>query len=318
MRYVRLGLFVCGAALLVGIILENGPREILALIRQLSWRLAIIVCVPASLVAVLDALGWRFAFEDGRVPFVRLFGARVAGEAFNLTTPTGAVGGELVKVWLIRPCVALADAFSSVVVAKTTIALAQGLFLLVGIVFAWQTLSGSPLVLAFEVLLALEVVGLGLFVVAQTRGFFARSGRVLARFGLPNPRGLALVDDALIRFYRTKPDRLSLSLAFHFAAWALGSVETYLILRFMGLPVSLLTATVIEAFGVSIRFATFMIPASVGVLEGGFATIFASLGLGSTVGVAFTLVRRIREASWIVLGLILFVAMRQGDAPGRR
>jgi len=81
-------------------------------------------------------------------------------------------------------------------------------------------------------------------------------------------------------------------------------------LSFLGTPVSLVTATVIEAFGTGIRFATFMIPGSLGALEGGYAATFAALGLGGTMGVSFSLVRRIREIVWIGVGLVAFAFLR--------
>jgi uncharacterized protein (TIRG00374 family) len=316
-----MGLLVLGAALLVVLVVQNDPRAIVAHIRQLSWRLAVVICFPAVLVAMLDTLGWRFAFLEDRVPFRWLVSARLAGEAFNLTTPTGAVGGELVKAWLIRPRIALTEGVPSVIVAKTTITIAQGLFLLVGIVLAWRTFaSDSLLLLGMQGLLVVEVLALGGFVVAQTRGFMTRGERLLRRLGLYRSEGsggLMRVDDALARFYSTKPGRLTLSITFHFLAWLLGSIESYLILRFLGIPVTLLGATVIEALGASIRFATFIIPGSLGALEGGYAAIFAGLGLGGTAGVSFTLVRRMREAVWIAIGLVVFALMRPGsDAPG--
>jgi hypothetical protein len=83
-----------------------------------------------------------------------------------------------------------------------------------------------------------------------------------------------------------------------------------MILSFLGTPVSLVTATVIEAFGTGIRFATFMIPGSLGALEGGYAATFAALGLGGTMGVTFSLVRRIRELVWIGVGLVAFAFLR--------
>jgi len=73
---------------------------------------------------------------------------------------------------------------------------------------------------------------------------------------------------------------------------------------------------VIEAFGTAVRFATFLIPASLGVLEGGYVVTFAALGLGSTTAVSFSLVRRIREAVWVGLGLVAFAATRsRTEAP---
>lgn len=313
MRYVRLALLAVGVGFLVVLVVQNDPRTIVASIRHLSWRLGIIVCFPAGFVTLLDTLGWRFAFLDDRVPFRSLVAARLAGEAFNLTTPTGALGGELVKAWLIRPRVALSEGVPSVIVAKTTITIAQGLFLLVGIVLAWGTLVSTSVLLVMEALLIVEVLAVGVFVLAQTRNLLARAERLVRALGLyrgESPGALARVDDALVRFYRTRPARLGLSIAFHFLAWLLGALESYLILRFLGLPVPLLAATVIEAFGASIRFATFIVPASVGVLEGGYAAIFAALGLGSPTGVSFTLIRRMREIVWIAIGLVTFAAMR--------
>ena len=79
---------------------------------------------------------------------------------------------------------------------------------------------------------------------------------------------LGRIDDVLAAFYRERPARLALSLGCHFVAWLLGAVEAWLMLWFLDMPVSLVTATIIEAFGTGIRFATFVVPGSIGVLEG--------------------------------------------------
>ena len=76
-----------------------------------------------------------------------------------------------------------------------------------------------------------------------------------------------------------------------------------------------MTATVIEAFGTGIRFATFLIPGSLGVLEGGYAATFAALGLGGTMGVSFSLVRRLREIVWVAVGLVAFAFLRVPRPP---
>ena len=259
-------------------------------------------------------LGWRYAFTRDRVPLVTLFWTRLAGEAVNLTTPTAALGGEAVKTWLLRDHVSLAESVPSVIVAKTTITIAQGLLLLLGVVLAWTSLAAdSRLLIAMQWLLALELVALSIFVLAQTRGLAAFGGRLLGRFGVrrfAGHEGLGRVDRTLADFYLRQPGRLTLSIACHFAAWLLGALETWIILRFLGTPVSLVTATVIEAFGTGIRFATFMIPGSLGALEGGYVATFAALGLGGTMGVSFSLVRRLRELVWIGVGLVAFAFLR--------
>ena len=314
MRLVRVALLLLGAALLVALVVHDDPAAILASLETVGWRFAILVVFPMVLVTWFDTLGWRYAFLDDRVPFRALLTARLAGEAFNLTTPTAALGGEAVKAWLIRAHAPIPASVASVIVAKTTITLAQGLFLLVGVVAGWAIrLPPSPLLQAMRWLLVLETLALGGFVVVQTRGLVSRMGRGLDRAGLGAVIGRAAlggIDAGLREFWLRAPRRVALSILYHLVAWLLGVVEAWLILIFLGVDVSLGTATVIEAFGAAIRFATFLIPGSLGAMEGGYAAIFAALGLGSTVGLTFSLVRRVREAVWIALGLIAFALTR--------
>jgi uncharacterized protein (TIRG00374 family) len=316
-RLARVLMLALGATLLAVLVWHNDPPALLASIRQMSWRLLIVVAFPFVLVNALDTLGWRFAFRRDRVPFSTLFSARLAGEAFNLTTPTANVGGEAVKAWLIRRHVSTAEGLTSVIVAKTTITAAQGLLLLVGLPCAWLLLpAGSPFLRIMAWLLVVEVLAVAGFVLFQMSGALAGGGRALGRFAAVARLAGALgrVDDSLAQFYRREPVRLALSIFFHFLGWLGSALETWLILSLLGIEVSLLTATVIEAFSTAVRFATFVVPASLGALEGGHVAIFAALGLGATAGMSFSLVRRIREATWIGVGFIALAAYR-GLAP---
>ena len=243
----------------------------------------------------------------------------LAGEAFNLTTPA-ALGGEAVKAWLLRGHVPLDASLASVIVAKTTITIAQGIFLLLGVVVAWSTiLQGSLLLYGMLWLLALETIALSLFVLVQTRGMLGWVGPAARSAGSRRRPGPL---DARPGRRRTRPvlpdgpGRLALSIAFHFGAWFLGSLETWLILRFLGVEVSFATATVIEAFGTAIKVATFLIPASLGALEGGFLATFVALGLSAPAAISFSLVRRVREVVWIAIGLVVFAVMRPREPLG--
>lgn len=315
MRALRIALVLVGVVLLVAMIAWNDPAAILASIRRLGWGLLLVIVFPAALVMFFDTLGWRFAFAHDRVPFPTLVTVRLAGEAFNMATPTAALGGEAVKAWLLRGVVPLEESLPSVIVAKTTITIAQGLFLLIGVAIAWTTaMPDSTLLRVMQWLLVVEALGLAGFVIGQTAGLLGRVERLLDRLGWHPGRGrgvLERVDDVLARFYRGQPWRLTLSIAFHLIAWLLGVIETYLILHLLDIPVSLTTATFIEAFGAAIKFATFLIPASLGALEGGYAATFVALGLAASTGVSFSLVRRLREAAWVAIGLLAFALMRR-------
>jgi putative membrane protein len=313
MKQLRVGLLLLGALVLGLLIAHNEPAEIFGAIRGLSWRLAVVITFPFVLVAALDTLGWRYAFRRDRVGVATLLWVRLAGEAVNMATPTAALGGEVVKAWLLRHRLPLDEAVSSVIVAKTTITIAQGMFLLLGIVLAWLTVLPDALVQGMVWLLGIEVVALAGFVLAQTRGMSASILSLLERLRVPARRfgtSLTRVDEGLALFYARQPRRLVLSITFHFVAWVLGILEAYLILRFLGIEVSLTTAGVIEALGTAVRFATFLIPASLGVLEGGYVATFRALGLGASAGVAFALTRRARELTWILVGLVVLAVAR--------
>lgn len=317
MRTTRLLLLAGGIALFVALLWRIGLAAVLAAFGTLSWRLPLLLCFPACAMIACDTLGWRFAFRRDRVPFGALFAARLAGEAFNVTTPTGSVGGEPVKAWLIRRYVPLTESLPSVVIAKTTITIGQTLFLLAGIVVAWAMLpAASGLLAVMWWLLVLECLGTGGFVAVQVLGAAGRMGRVLHRLGILDRAGdgstAGRIDQAFAHFYRREPRRLALSIGWHFAGWALGVLETYLILSGLGLEVSLGTATVVDAFGAGVGFASFLIPARLGAQEAGDVAVFVALGLGAPAGLAFTLVRRLREATWAALGL---ATLASGPAP---
>lgn len=317
-RWLRAVLLLGGATLFALLVWKIGPRAIAVSFGHLGWALLIVLVFPFCVITTFDTLGWKYAFRRDRVSFWALARARMAGEAVNGTTPTGSVGGEAVKAWLLRDRVPFRESLPSVIVAKTTITIAQGLFLLFGILVAWSTLPAheSWLLKPMGALLGLESLAVAGFVSAQMTGVLAGSGKMLERIGvkLSAHRGLPLkrIDRALFLFYRRQPARLALSIGFHFLGWGMSAAETWFILWLLGIPVSPTTAVVIEACGTAVRFVTFFIPGHLGALEGGNVAVFMALGLDPAAGMSAILIRRVREAAWIGLG---FLVLR---APGRR
>ena len=317
MRALRLILFVAGLAVIAWLVTRVGFAPVARSFAQLSWRLAI-VCVPFALVLAIDTLGFRYAFARTNLPFVTLFGARLAGEALNIITPLASVGGEAMKAWLLRRDAGLGETVPAVIIAKTTSTIAQALFLVLGIVAAWWVLpEDSSFWKTMWGLLAVEVLAVGGFVAAQLGGVFAGGGRLLKLVGGDGTAEHAqALDGALREFYWTQPRRLVLSIGFHLAGWVLGTIETLLVLHFLGVPVSVATALFVEAFGSAVRFATFMVPASLGTLEGANAAVFDALGFGAGAGVTFSLVRRARQLVWVVIGLAALALMRPVASEG--
>jgi uncharacterized protein (TIRG00374 family) len=312
MRTVKTVLFILGALLLAVLVYQVGADPILATMRRLAWWQFVLICLPYAVITAFDTLGWRFAFARDRAPFWRLYGARVVGEALNIVTAVGQVGGEAAKAWLVRRDVSYEESIPSIVIAKTTITIAQALFLLIGIVFAWTALDVDSQILGWMLwLLVIEVAAVAGFFGAQLSGLIARAGRLLKTFGVVEDASrVTQLDEALRGYYRHEWRRFALSVAFHLAGWLLGALEAFVMLWALGIDASLVTATVIEALGSGVRFATFLVPASLGAFEGANAATFGALGFGAGAGLAFSLVRRARQIVWVVVGLAVLLAMR--------
>jgi len=312
-RWYRAALLACGVALLFYLVARIGPASVLSSFRELSWRLVLVAFFPCVLIKFFDVLAWRYAFPTARPPFSRLASTLLAGQAVTLTTPTGTLGGDAVRAWMLRDQVSLRESLSSLVIGKTTAVAAQGCFLLIGIVVARRSLPpDAPIVRVMGLLLLLQAIGVVGFVAVQMRGVMSGSHRFLARLGVSGGAAMGAaaehIDEALASFYRRRPTRLVLSLVFHLLAWIASALEAWMILYFLGQPVSPATALVIEAFGAGIAFATFFIPGQVGVAEGGAVAVFIALGLSGATGLSFSLVRRVREVTWIGIGLLLLAA----------
>jgi glycosyltransferase 2 family protein len=320
-RLLRPLLLAVGVGFIAWLVWDLGPASVWETIRTLSWRLALLVVFPFCVAVALDTLGWRVLLPGCRVPWGTLAAARLAGESANLLTPTASVGGEPLKAYLVRDRLSLDEGLASVVVDKTTVVMGQAVFLAVGLAVALLTPDkpSRAVTIAMAALLVVEIVGVGGFAGVQIRGGIAGAGRVLQRLGVgPAERHQELlhdVDRRLARVYRQHHARVLLSALLHALGWAVGGLEIYLALTLARIPVSLTTALVLEAVSSAVRFATFMIPGSLGALEGGNVAIFAAFGLPGAAGLSFSLVRRLREAMWALVGL---GALSLFKAAGRR
>jgi uncharacterized protein (TIRG00374 family) len=315
-RWSRPALMVGGAAVVAYLLFQIGLRAVWDSIQALGWRLLLVLFVPSATALILDTLGWRVLLREHDVPVVVVLRARLIGETVNMITPAASIGGEPLKAHLLRPYVPLAEGIGSVVVDKSTALVGQVLFLLAGLSLGAAILPLShPLMRVMGVLLLVEIAAVSGFILIQIQGVFGGGGRIIVRMGIRRieryQTGLNAVDRWLGRFYRERRRSMLAATLLHGAAWASGGLEIYLFLVFLNTDASPLTALVIEAFGSAIKFVSFAIPASLGALEGGHVAIFSALGLGGALGLSYMLIRRLREAVYVAVGLLWLAILRR-------
>ena len=317
MRYstvLNVGGAVVGVALAVILFARIGLDPVIEVIGRIHWWQFALICLAYPLVLAADALGWRYAFTHDRAPITRLFLARAAGEAVNAVSVVAPIGGEPLRAWLVRPWATYEDSVPSIIVAKTANIAAQALFqaVVLGLTVALLNVP-RRLTLAMLALLVVEVVAIAVLVATQVTGAMGWIGRLLQRFGVRGgAKSASRMDATLSAYYRRERGRFTASLGFHILGRTLGSVEALVILWALALPPSVRFAVAIEAIGSGVRFATFFLPGSIGVLEGANATAFGALGLGAGAGLAFTVLRRARQIVWIALGLAAIGLARSG------
>ena len=314
MRIVNLILLLIAAIFFVWILNELGWDTLRHYLWQVGWYWPLLL-LPYGVVNWLESSAWKYILVDppAKITVSRLFWLRLGGESLNQLTPTASLGGEPFKASRLQADgVPLDVASASVVIMKGILVLSLTLYIFTGLALAPFYLPEAAKHMLFLCLAAMGLAAVGIiFVVVQRREPFGNSFRFLARRGwlphfLKEQEGfLEDVDTAMYQFYRQYPARAVLAFSLFFFSWLLHSVEVYLIFWLLGHPISWGMAVCLDSLAMLFTALGFFIPAAMGVQEGGNILLAVGFKLGFDLGAAFSILRRIREAFWLCLGLVV-------------
>lgn len=309
---IRIGftLGLAGLALATALIAYHGFGIVFAALASAGFGLlwaSLFHFVPL----IINARAWQFLLAGRRRPSLAHFAcATWLRESVNGLLPVARIGGEFVAVrYMVRHRLRTAPVVASVVVDMT---------LCVGSQFAY-TMLGLALLLRYTGDFATAgniVLGLGavaalvaLFVLAQGYGLFGLLGTIIHR--LFGDRfawfvgGAAALDRAVRVIYR-RPRRLFSCTIWQFVAWVVAAGEVWLALYFLGHPVSIADAILIDAVTHAASTAAFVVPGAIGVQEGAFMIVGNLLGLSPELSLALALTRRARDLLLFLPGLLVW------------
>ena len=315
LRRLNLILLTIAVIFFFWILNEVGWDKLGQHLRQVGWYWPLLL-LPYGLVNWLEAVSWKYILIDlpEKTSLARLFWLRLVGEALNQLTPTASLGGEPFKAARLRADgVPIDQAAASVVIHKGILVCSLVLYIIIGLALAPLYL---PAALAHLQYLSLGALGLaaagGAFVFLQHRGSFSSQGvAFLNRRGwcpkfLQDREGFfANLDSSLSSFYREYPRRAALAFSLFFLSWLLHAVEVYLMFWLVGHPISWGLALCLDSLAMLFTALGFFIPAAAGVQEGGNLLLALGFNLGLTLGATFSILRRLREAFWLSLGLLV-------------
>jgi putative membrane protein len=298
-----------GIALFVGIVAWEGVGEVAGALAGAGFGL-LAVAAFHLIPLVGDALGWGALLATrAAVPTRTAIYGRWISESVNQLLPVAQIGGSVVRANLVaRRGVPGAFAGASVVVDVTTLVGSQIAFTLLGLALLLAQVGGQSLAATALVGTALMSVLLLGFYFMQRRGMFGLLARGLRRLA-PGGAAVALAAgasdlDADVRRLYGEGRAVARSLAWHLFAWIVGAGEVWLALHFLGHPVDLSTALLLESLGQAVRAAAFAIPGALGVQEGGYLLLGQVLGIGPETSLALSLAKRVRELALGLPGLV--------------
>jgi len=301
-----------GLALFAALVAWQGLGDVASALRAAGSGL-LLVAVFHVVPLFLDALGWRAllpaAGRPGPLAFAR---GRWIGESVNSLLPVMQIGGSIARTgFLRRRGVPGGPAAASVVVDVTLVVCSQVAFSLLGVIALVAIRGGGRLGLAAAIG-ALLMTGLAAgFWIAQRRGLFGAGGRALERF-LEREEGPSIglraeeIDRSVAAIHADRAAMLG-AFGWHLASWVAGVGEVWLALRFLGTPVGMSGALLLESLGQAVRAAAFAVPGALGVQEGGYVVLGGALGIPPDTCLALSLAKRARE---ILLGLPGLLAWR--------
>lgn len=306
-RLTTLALIV-GLCTVAGLFLSSGLDDVAAAVVSAGWGAAIVVLARAFAVA-WAGFGWFVVFPKADRPRLRdCVSLRFVREGINTLLPVAQVGGDFVGARLLsQRGVSGGLAGASMFVDLMTQAVTQFLFTVGGVAFLAWLHGDGPVVRTVAGGLAIAAPALAAFFLIQRRSGHRVIQALLSRFAAAREwRALGAVDvlyDGLRRLY-SSPKRVGAAMVVHMAGWIVGAVEVYVALHFMGYPVTVAEAIVIESLAQAVRGAAFAVPGALGAQEGGLIALCAIFGIPAEVALALSLVKRLADLLVGVPGLV--------------
>lgn len=270
------------------------------------------------LIQIFQTLRWYLVLrsEKQKVPFHRLFSYRLAGYSVSYLTPGAQVGGEPVRAAILkkREGIRFSKAFSSVIIDKS-LEMTFSFFLLVigAILLLFSISTTKPVFIIMSLLFILFLLGGVVFFYKSMNGesmfsYLFKKLKISRIKGFKKyEKELEKTEQYVSEFFKKNKIHFFYALLINIILWALMFLEYYLALKILGITSTSFTDLFLIITLVGLAF-TVPIPAAIGVLELGQVIIFSALKNPVAIGLALTILIRVRDVIFILIGLAMVIA----------
>ncbi len=304
---------LAGLALAIAIVAAQGWPALREAFERAG--LALLWIVPFhALPLLLDSAGWRVLLaqrEPGRrVGVPALFWIAAVREAISRLLPVASIGGEIVGVRLATWFgIEGTTAAASVIVEVLLTLVNQYLFTALGIVLLLASTRHADALGMLMTALGLGLpIPIALYLLLRHGRPFSWLESVAQRLLGAGSRLAELIDgtrlDAEVRALCSRAWRLAAACGWQLLGFIAGSFECWFTLRLIGHPIDAGAAIAIESLTQALRHLAFIVPAGLGIQEGGLVLFGALIGLPADASVALSLAKRLREIGFGLPALI--------------
>lgn len=319
--FLRLSAAFLGLGLLSYLVFRTGPGVIWKQAQTVGWGLLVIILL-GGFAQVIKTCAWRqtFTCDISELSWPRSFGVQLVSDAAGQLGLPGKLLGEGLRVSLLGSAVPLPSGISAAAIDGGLHTLTAAVVTVLGIVTTLLVahLSGKwrmdALLLAAILVAAVTLAAVG---VASRFPLMGNAARVIGRLPILHSWVSArqpIIDSAehnLLDFYRVAPAAFCKSVTLNFLWHGMAMLEVFLILRFMGAHVAVISAFVVEGLTKVINLVGVLNPGNLGTYEGGNMLVAKLLGVPATTGLTLALCRRARSIFWAAVGAMCMILMKR-------
>ncbi len=273
-------------------------------------------------IYVMNVWAWYVIIHDGesqgRIGFFRLLKYTISGYALNYVTPVGVLGGEPYRIMELTPYVGTAKATSSVILYAMMHIFSHFCFWAASVVLflilyfdhmnvaLWLLIGFVTVFCAFGIFFFAKGYRDGLALKAlRWAGKLPWVGKSIRAFTAENEASICRVDDQIAALHAQRKSTFYLSLSLEFLARVVSCLELMFCMLIITDHISFWDCILMQAFTSLFANLIFIIPMQMGVREGGMALFTDGLKMSGGYGVLTSLLVRLREIIWIIIGMSL-------------
>lgn len=281
-------------------------------------------------IYLFNTLSWYTIIRNGGekppISFLRLYKLTVSGFALNYATPCGLMGGEPYRIMELTPALGVSRATSSVILYVMMHIFSHVCFWFGAVVlyilmytpdvWMWMMLGAVAAFCLLAIYFFMRGYRFGLVIkTLRWASHLPWAGRYAQRLLDEKHDRLLQIDHQIAELHQQHRATFYKAFFYEFCARVLTAAEIFFILHILTNDVNFLNCILIMAFTSLFGNLFFFSPMQLGAREGGFALSVSALQMSAAFGVYTSLITRVRELIWIVIGLLLMRIANQAG-PG--